>query len=105
MLRISGLGRFPLRLGLLTEGCSARAVVASPSPPARSASANAARWLRPETVASAGGSSTERGGLEEAADRVAVDAELDDAARAVDLVDRVGRDEAPAPGEKARLDR
>jgi hypothetical protein len=38
-------------------------------------------------------------------DRVAVDAKLDHAARAVDLVDRVRGDETPTTREKARLDR
>lgn len=43
--------------------------------------------------------------LEEAADRLAVDAETDHAARAIDLLDRVRRDE-PAPArEQARLHR
>src|SRR5439155_5811138 len=45
------------------------------------------------------------GSLEEAADVLAVDPEADDAARAVDLIDRVGRDEPAAAREEARLDR
>src|SRR4051794_11887025 len=43
--------------------------------------------------------------LEEAADVLAVDPEADDAARAVDLVDRVGRDEPAAAREEPRLHR
>src|SRR3954469_15442875 len=44
-------------------------------------------------------------GLEERANVFAVDPEADDAARAVDLVDRVGRDEPAAAREEAGLDR
>src|SRR6185437_13148005 len=42
--------------------------------------------------------------LKEGADRLAVDPEADHAARAVDLLDRVGRYEAAAPREEAGLD-
>ena len=47
----------------------------------------------------------ERKLLEEAADVLAVDPEADHAARAVDLLDRVRRDEAAAPREEPGLDR
>src|SRR3954462_10434855 len=43
--------------------------------------------------------------LEERADVLAGDPEADDAAGAVDLVDRVGRDEPAAAREEPRLDR
>src|ERR671926_681298 len=39
--------------------------------------------------------------LEEAADGLALDAQADHAARAVDLVDRIGRNEPAAPREEA----
>ena len=45
-----------------------------------------------------------KGPLEEAANRLALDAEADHAARAVDLVDRVRGNEPPAPVEEAGLD-
>ena len=42
--------------------------------------------------------------LEEAADRVALDAEADHPGAVVDLLDRLGRDEAPPAREEARAD-
>src|SRR5439155_12187501 len=43
--------------------------------------------------------------LEEAANRLALDAQSDHAAAAVDLVDRVSRDDSSPPGEEAGADR
>src|SRR5712692_1598587 len=42
--------------------------------------------------------------LEEGSDRVALDAEADHLGAAVDLLDRLGRDEAPAAGKEAGTD-
>src|SRR5438874_2421544 len=59
----------------------------------------------PESSSRASGTGLESRDLEEGANRLAVDPEADHAARAVDLLDRVGRDEAAAPREEPGLDR